>query len=80
MNFLVMPMFFLSGALFPIANAPQIVQYISYIDPMTYAVEAMRFLFMGYSTLPLLTSIGVLFGFFIVMTFTAVYLFNRIEE
>lgn len=80
MNFLVMPMFFLSGALFPLANAPQIVQYISYIDPMTYAVEAMRFLFLGYSTIPFLTNIGILLAFFLVMTFGAVYLFNRIEE
>ena len=80
MNFMIMPMFFLSGALFPLSNAPKIVQYISYINPMTYAVEALRFLFMGYAEIPFPISVGVLIGFFVVATLAAVYLFNKIEE
>ncbi|MBN2478518.1 ABC transporter permease [Candidatus Micrarchaeota archaeon] len=80
MNFIVMPMFFLSGALFPIDTAPEIVRYISYIDPLTYAVEGMRYLLLDYSYLPLSIVFGVLGGFFIITTSLAVYLFNGIES
>jgi ABC-2 type transport system permease protein len=80
MNFLVMPMFFLSGALFPLGDAPQIVQYISYIDPLTYAVEALRFFIIGSATMPITLSIGVLLAFFAITTWISAYLFNRIES
>jgi ABC-2 type transport system permease protein len=80
MNFLVMPMFFLSGALFPLGNAPEIVRMISYIDPLTYAVEAMRFLLIGQSTMPIELSAGVMVVFFAITTAAATYLFNRIES
>lgn len=80
MNFLVMPMFFLSGALFPIGDAPEIVRYISYVDPLTYAVEALRALIIGSSTMPLTLSIAVLAGFFVLTTFAGAYLFSRIES
>jgi ABC-2 type transport system permease protein len=79
-NFLVMPMFFLSGALFPLSTAPQIVQYVSLIDPLTYAVEALRFFLVGSSSIPLSTCLAVLFGFFALTTAGAAYFFSRIES
>jgi ABC-2 type transport system permease protein len=39
---LVMPMFFISGALFPVANLPQWLGVLNRIDPLTYAVDPMR--------------------------------------
>ena len=42
MNFLVMPMFFLSGALFPLKNAPAALQVVGAIDPFSYGVDGMR--------------------------------------
>jgi len=80
MNFLVMPMFFVSGALFPLSAAPDFVKSLSYLDPLTYAVEALRFCLVGYSDMPIATSIGVLALFFAATTSIAVYLFNRIES
>ncbi len=80
MNFLVMPMFFLSGALFPLSAAPDVVRYISYIDPLTYAVEALRYVLVGHSIMPLPVSLGVLGLFFALSASAAVYLFNKIEE
>jgi ABC-2 type transport system permease protein len=80
MNFLVMPMFFLSGALFPLSSAPEIVRIISYFDPLTYAVEAMRFFLLGHSTMPIFLSLGVLVAFFGATTLLSTYLFNRIES
>jgi ABC-2 type transport system permease protein len=37
-----MPMFFLAGALYPIANLPGWLAVLNRIDPLTYAVEPMR--------------------------------------
>ncbi len=80
MNFLVMPMFFLSGALFPLTAAPEPIRWLSYIDPMTYVVEAMRYLLVGSSTMPIAVSGGVL-GFALVLSvLLATWLFNRIES
>lgn len=42
MQLVVMPMFFLSGALFPVTNLPQWLAVLNRLDPLTYAVEPMR--------------------------------------
>jgi ABC-2 type transport system permease protein len=39
---LLMPLFFLSGALFPLANLPSWLQVLTRIDPLTYAVDPVR--------------------------------------
>jgi ABC-2 type transport system permease protein len=42
MNFLMMPMFFLSGALFPIRGVPLWMEILATVDPITYGVDPMR--------------------------------------
>ncbi len=42
MNFLVMPLYFLSGAMFPLASAPAWMQTLMIFDPLTYGVDALR--------------------------------------
>ncbi len=42
MQMIVMPMFFISGALFPVANLPGWLTVLNRIDPLTYAVDPMR--------------------------------------
>jgi len=42
MNFLVMPIFFLSGALFPLANLPVVLSVLTKIDPLTYGIDGLR--------------------------------------
>jgi ABC-2 type transport system permease protein len=42
MQMAIMPMFFLSGALFPVAGLPQWLTILNRIDPLTYAVDPMR--------------------------------------
>jgi len=39
---LLMPLFFLSGALFPLGNLPAWLQVLTRIDPITYAVDPVR--------------------------------------
>jgi ABC-2 type transport system permease protein len=42
MQMIVMPMFFISGALYPVANLPEWLKVLNRIDPLTYAVDPMR--------------------------------------
>jgi ABC-2 type transport system permease protein len=42
MNFLVMPLYFLSGAMFPLGSAPAWMQPFMRVDPLTYGVDALR--------------------------------------
>src|ERR1700689_5365484 len=42
MNFLVMPTFFLSGALFPLQGAPWALQLLARINPLSYGVDGLR--------------------------------------
>ncbi len=42
MNLLVMPLFFLSGAMFPLSSAPAWMQTLMVLDPLTYGVDALR--------------------------------------
>jgi ABC-2 type transport system permease protein len=53
-NFIALPTFFLSTALFPIVDAPTWMQWLAYLNPLTYAVDGMRGLLIGtyYISLP----------------------------
>ncbi len=42
MNFVIMPIFFLSGALFPLATAPQALKTIAFFNPLTYGIDGLR--------------------------------------
>jgi ABC-2 type transport system permease protein len=42
MQMVVMPLFFISGAMFPVANLPGWLAFLNRIDPLTYAVDPMR--------------------------------------
>src|SRR5438045_1065136 len=47
MNFLVMPIFFLSGALYPLSNLPKALALLTRIDPLTYGVDGVRTVLTG---------------------------------
>jgi ABC-2 type transport system permease protein len=69
MSFVVMPMFFLSGALFPLTTAPDWLRWISYINPLTYGVDILRWAaFGGWETLvPVAVEIIILILFVVLM-------------
>ncbi len=52
MNFLLMPMFFLSGALFPLTNLPGWLALLTHIDPVSYGVDAVRRVILGEGGVP----------------------------
>ena len=42
MNFLVMPIFVLSGALFPISILPRALTILTMLDPLSYGIDGLR--------------------------------------
>ncbi|MGO9471350.1 MAG: ABC transporter permease [Isosphaeraceae bacterium] len=56
MNFLVMPLYFLSGAMFPLVSAPPWMQTLMVLDPLTYGVDALRHVVLSAVELPARTA------------------------
>ncbi len=79
MNFLIMPLFFLSGALFPIENLPPVVGALVKLNPLSYGVDGLRGALTGVFQLGLLNNITVLVvcGTFFVAA--GAFLFSRVE-
>src|SRR3989338_8398740 len=77
MNFVIMPLFFLSGALFPLEGVPKILRMIALINPLTYGVDALRFGLVGISQIPLWIDFIVLAGFCVLTISVGTYLFNK---
>jgi len=42
MNFIVMPMFFLSGAMYPVSSMPHALRELTHINPLTYGIDALK--------------------------------------
>jgi ABC-2 type transport system permease protein len=42
MNFIIMPMFFLSGAMYPVKLLPDILRIVAKLNPLTYGIDAMK--------------------------------------
>lgn len=79
MNFLVMPIFFFSGALFPLSGLPRVLEIITKIDPLTYGVDALRGLLISGNNFSLSLSLAIITVLTIIMVFTATYLFSKME-
>jgi ABC-2 type transport system permease protein len=79
MNFLVMPIFFLSGALFPLANLPKVLAIVTSLDPMTYGVDGLRAALIGSSHFGIATDIAVICGITAVFMGLGTYFFSRIQ-
>ena len=77
MNFLVMPMFLLSGAFFPTQGLPVWIRSIVSVNPLSYAVDALRGVILGVYEHTLATDILFMAGFAVIMTAAAVTAFNK---
>jgi len=79
-NFVIFPLFFLSGALYPLENLPVWIRYISYLDPLTYGVDGLRGVLIGVSSFPVLLNFAILVGFSSIMVFLGAYFFEKSES
>jgi ABC-2 type transport system permease protein len=79
MNFLVMPIFFLSGALYPLNNLPGVLSLVTRLDPLAYGVDGLRTTLMGASHFGLAADGSVLVVVTLMLLFIGSYLFSKIQ-
>jgi ABC-2 type transport system permease protein len=87
MNFLLMPMFFLSGAFFPLRGVPLWMEWLARVDPVTYGVDPLRQVALRESVpasalemlrlYPLSIVVLIMIGFGVLFIVPAIWLFNR---
>ena len=79
MNFLIMPIFFLSGALFPLDGIPTGVRLITNINPLTYGVDGLRGAFTGIYHFSLFTDFGVVLIITLAIGAFGTWMFSKIQ-
>ncbi|HKN18246.1 MAG TPA: ABC transporter permease [Dissulfurispiraceae bacterium] len=81
-NFIVMPMFFLSGAMYPVKLLPHVLGIFTRINPLTYGIDALKYMIFPMSTLiahdfPLGLDIAVIASSSIVFVIISANVFER---
>jgi ABC-2 type transport system permease protein len=79
MNFLVMPIFFLSGALFPLDGLPAALSYVTKADPLSYGIDGMRNVLLGHSAFDPRIDFLVLAVLGCILLVFGAHRFNKIE-
>ena len=79
MNFLVMPFFFLSGALFPLNGVPKALQIVASVDPLSYGVDGLRGAITNVFHFGLSIDLTVLTLTTLVLIGIGTYLFSKIQ-
>ena len=81
MNFVIFPVFFLSGSLYPVQNLPEILRWVATINPYTYGVDLLKHAMLGSTTMAAdftrLTDISVLIGFTVLAIAVSSWRFSR---
>jgi len=79
MNFLVMPTFFLSGAIYPLEGLPRVLAAFTRVDPLTYGVDGMRGLLTGRTHFGVGVDVAVLLGVGVLFVVLGAWRFSKIE-
>jgi ABC-2 type transport system permease protein len=78
-NFIIQPIFFLSGALYPIDGLPRVLRLVVLVNPMSYLVDAVRGLCLGAHHFPLALDIAVTLASALAFGALARRAFSRME-
>ena len=79
MNFLVLPIFFLSGALYPLDNLAKPLTFVTRLDPLTYGVDGLRASLINLTQFGMKTDIAVLCAIAVVLLCFGAWRFSKIE-
>ncbi len=78
-SLVILPLFFLSGALYPLDNLPQWLMIVNRLDPVTYAVDGLRGVLLGLNKFNILFDLTVLIAFSIAMIGVGTIAFQRMR-
>ncbi len=74
MNFLVMPMLFLSGAMYPVTAMPSVLRHLTLINPLTYGIDALKHALLRNSAPPLGHEFPLSLDLFVVSSLSVIML------
>ncbi len=78
-QFLIFPLYFLSGALYPLTGVPTWLRIIGEVNPVSYTVDAMRWALIGQTHFGIARDLLVMVVFLVIGISLGVYRFRRIE-
>ncbi len=78
-NFLIMPIFFLSGALFPLNGVPTAVKIIALVNPLTYGVDGIRAALSGIGQFSFAIDFGIMAAVTAIVLFIGTWMFSKIQ-
>lgn len=78
-NFIIFPVYFLSGALYPLTNVPTFLRIMSECNPLTYCIDALRWSMINQHHFNLSVDFAVIAATLAASVFFAVNRFNRIQ-
>ena len=79
MNFLVMPIFFLSGALFPLQGLPAVMEIVIKVNPLTYGIDGLRGALINASAFGFTTDFIIIIILAVVLLGIGSYLFEKTQ-
>jgi len=80
LNAVLLPMFFLSGALYPLRTSPEWIKVLAHVDPVAYGVDLMRGAAQGHYYFTVWISIVVTFGLLFLLIWGAIRQFEKERE
>ncbi|KYP12844.1 MAG: hypothetical protein A0129_00450 [Limnobacter sp. CACIAM 66H1] len=77
MNFVIFPVFFFSGALYPIEPMPALARWVALLNPFSYCVDLLRHAFSSHAEFGLMFATLVLIGATVIMLSVATWKFSQ---
>jgi ABC-2 type transport system permease protein len=79
-NFLIMPLFFLSGGIFPLTDVPKAIKIVALLNPLTHGIDGLRTTLTNMpSGLGIIADLGILTAVAILLIIIGGYLFSKVE-
>jgi len=78
-SFVIYPLFLLSGALYPLEKLPGWMKILTHVDPATYAVDGLRHIILGVSSMPVAFDVLAVVGFDAVLILVGTWAFGKLK-
>ena len=75
MNFIIMPMFFLSGAMYPVKLLPEALRFAAKLNPLTYGVDALKHVISPLAHGPMSPDFSIVTDLAVIIALSVIFVF-----